>query len=424
MSLCLTTNSLSLKKKIKKNLTAPVPLVCLGKHSSTVKNKPTHLLCDILKPVDCMLHRRDANVQVFVDCNPPDLIVQTDPLRLKQVILNLARNSIKFVEQGYIKMSAYVVVLDEDGSENVMLSVEDSGPGIPASKKQQLFSKFQSSLDTLNQGTGIGLCLCEKLVALMGGELYIDEEYDSGIPDFPGTRFIVSLNTFPLDWKDDDDVEGDDDDDDDAIGDSTSTSTGTPTDNINSKCQDGDDCECTVGGIGKEFCVEIVDLEAQPQMNGDDSQNELSSTSTPTAPSSWLSANDTLLLSPRPQRQLPKDWNVLFVDDDMMLRKLFARSVKKVAPSWTIHEASNGETAINLHRSDQQFDLIFMDQYMASVTKQLLGTETGTCEDLCRHYLFVAASCVFQLTSISSSRPTFPKFVNYVPSVAMPLYAG
>lgn len=58
----------------------------------------------------------------------------------------------------------------------------------------------------------------------------------------------------------------------------------------------------------------------------------------------------------------------------MVLRKLFSRSVSKVSPGWTVHEASNGETALRLTQS-QTFDLIFMDQYMASVQKQLLGTE-------------------------------------------------
>ena len=59
---------------------------------------------------------------------------------------------------------------------------------------------------------------------------------------------------------------------------------------------------------------------------------------------------------------------------DPVLRKLFARSVKLVAPSWSMREASSGETALKLVETEQ-FDLIFMDFYMASTVKQLLGTE-------------------------------------------------
>jgi CheY-like chemotaxis protein len=72
---------------------------------------------------------------------------------------------------------------------------------------------------------------------------------------------------------------------------------------------------------------------------------------------------------------LPNSLSVLFVDDDPVLRKLFSRSLRNVAPDWNIREASSGETALRLTETEH-FDLIFMDMYMASVEKQLLGTET------------------------------------------------
>ena len=58
-----------------------------------------------------------------------------------------------------------------------------------------------------------------------------------------------------------------------------------------------------------------------------------------------------------------------------MLRKMFSRVLQTAAPTWTIREASNGETALSLAK-EEKFDLIFMDQYMAAVEKQWLGTET------------------------------------------------
>ena len=73
--------------------------------------------------------------------------------------------------------------------------------------------------------------------------------------------------------------------------------------------------------------------------------------------------------------ELPDEISVLFVDDDMMLRKLFSRAVKKVEPAWKIQEAASGETALDLV-DGEHFDLIFMDQYMSSTQKGLLGTET------------------------------------------------
>ena len=73
--------------------------------------------------------------------------------------------------------------------------------------------------------------------------------------------------------------------------------------------------------------------------------------------------------------ELPLKLSVLFVDDDSVLRKLFARSVRLIRPEWDIREAASGETALQLVES-QKFDIIFTDMYMASVEKQLLGTET------------------------------------------------
>lgn len=57
---------------------------------------------------------------------------------------------------------------------------------------------------------------------------------------------------------------------------------------------------------------------------------------------------------------LPSELSVLFVDDDVILRKLFARTIRTVCPDWTFREASNGETALQLAQ-EVNFDLIFMD---------------------------------------------------------------
>lgn len=107
---------------------------------------PTDILHDVLESVQVMLPQRDPKFTIEVQC-PEGLVVMTDRLRLKQVCLNLARNSVKFVHEGFIRLRAEVV----DGEVN--LFVEDSGPGIPVDKRAILFSKFQESLDSLSQGT-------------------------------------------------------------------------------------------------------------------------------------------------------------------------------------------------------------------------------------------------------------------------------
>ena len=107
---------------------------------------PTDLKHDIIEPVAGMLHKRGSKVKIIVEC-PDNLWINADPLRLKQVILNLGRNSSKFIEEGFIRLKA------EENDNNVRLFVDDSGSGIPPEKRDRLFAKFQESLDVLSQGT-------------------------------------------------------------------------------------------------------------------------------------------------------------------------------------------------------------------------------------------------------------------------------
>jgi len=275
---------------------------------------PADLMHDVMEPVHAMLQRRDTKISFVLDC-PDDLYVNTDRLRLKQVMMNLGRNSVKFVEEGFVRLRADVI----DG--NVELSVEDSGPGVPEEKRDKLFNKFQESLDMLSQGTGIGLHLCKNLVDLMGGEIFLDSDYHSGIKGYPGARIVVRLNQQPL---------------------------------------HPDHHEFSTHSYRSHSKAEDGDLH-------DDQQNTVSSKTAP-----LTARSDDGNLEPL---ELPYKISVLFVDDDPILRKLFIRTARTVAPNWDFRQASNGETALQLVE-ENSFDLVFMDMYMASVEKQLLGTET------------------------------------------------
>lgn len=253
---------------------------------------PMDVLRDVFQPVASMLFMRGAKIDIVTDC-PNNLIVLSDSMRLKQIILNLAANATKFVEKGYIRLRAEVI----NGS--VTLFVEDSGPGIPVEKRERLFAKFHASLDQLNQGTGIGLYVCKNLCELMGADIGLVDGFESGVDGCPGTRFRLSLNQSPVELEFNDLVHNDESD-----------------------ARPGSSIDCA---------------------------------SLP--------------------RELPDSLSVLFVDDDTVLRKMFVRALRRAAPYWNISEAASGETALHLVKS-QTFDLVFMDQYMASIEKQLLGTDT------------------------------------------------
>ena len=151
--------------------------------------RPVNVLRDILKPVADIIRLRSRSIKVFVDC-PTDLLIMLDPIRTKQIVVNLGFNSVKFTPRGHIRMGAKI--LPKDDKEVLQLVMEDTGIGIPEEKKSAVFLKYVS-LDQETQGNGIGLYLCRKIVQLMGGEIYLDECYNSGIQDSPGCRFVVNL---------------------------------------------------------------------------------------------------------------------------------------------------------------------------------------------------------------------------------------
>jgi two-component system, sensor histidine kinase and response regulator len=105
-----------------------------------------------------------------------------DPGRLRQIILNLAANAIKFTQQGHVLID----VDSEDATESAAtfrISVHDTGIGIPAAKQKLLFEKFsQADITTTRKfgGTGLGLAISKKLVELMGGAIGISSEPGRG----------------------------------------------------------------------------------------------------------------------------------------------------------------------------------------------------------------------------------------------------
>jgi two-component system, sensor histidine kinase and response regulator len=111
----------------------------------------------------------------------PDNIVG-DPVRLRQILLNLINNSIKFTSLGGVKVGVCSESLDQRG---VLLhfTVRDSGIGIDPSKQATIFDPFeQADGSTTRQygGTGLGLTICARLVALMNGRIWVESELGRG----------------------------------------------------------------------------------------------------------------------------------------------------------------------------------------------------------------------------------------------------
>jgi len=106
-----------------------------------------------------------------------------DSLRLKQVLINLVNNAIKFTSKGEIFVRVYVLKKLESGEIELGFSVKDTGIGIPEEKISKLFKAFSqvdSSTTRKYGGTGLGLAICERLVHLMGGEIWAVSDYGEG----------------------------------------------------------------------------------------------------------------------------------------------------------------------------------------------------------------------------------------------------
>ncbi len=116
-----------------------------------------------------------------------------DPLRLRQVLINLVNNAIKFTEVGSVELRA-VVQEGEGGELALCFSVRDTGIGIAKEQQQHIFEAFtQADASTTRRygGTGLGLAICHQLVQLMGGRIWVD----SGIGHGSTFYFAIPLVT-------------------------------------------------------------------------------------------------------------------------------------------------------------------------------------------------------------------------------------
>lgn len=105
--------------------------------------------------------------------------VTGDAMRIRQVIINLVSNAVKFTENGEIKL----IVKPKDDSDHIFFLVKDNGIGIPKEKRANLFDLFaqaDSSTSRKYGGAGLGLAICRRLVLLMGGSIGVESEAKRG----------------------------------------------------------------------------------------------------------------------------------------------------------------------------------------------------------------------------------------------------
>ncbi len=132
----------------------------------------------ILSP---QMHIKGLESICYIHADVPALVLG-DPGRIRQVILNLLSNAMKFTHYGEVVVEA--TLLDEDStSVTVQLSIRDSGIGMSQDQQQLIFEDFMQVDGSITRrfgGTGLGLSISKKIIELMGGNIWVESELDEG----------------------------------------------------------------------------------------------------------------------------------------------------------------------------------------------------------------------------------------------------
>ena len=119
------------------------------------------------------------DLSLILDGEAGDLILSIDPDRIRQILLNLVGNAVKFTEGGGVTLRTRY----DRPSGTLKVEVIDTGAGIPADKRVRLFQRFSQvdgALTRAHGGTGLGLAICKGLVEAMGGEIGVESEMGRG----------------------------------------------------------------------------------------------------------------------------------------------------------------------------------------------------------------------------------------------------
>jgi two-component system, sensor histidine kinase len=135
------------------------------------------LIKEVFAILTSSINEKDLEVSYTLSSDVPPILVG-DSTRLRQILLNIVGNAVKFTHHGYI-----ILAVEHAGSQKLKFIISDTGIGIDPARKDQLFKPFsQLNASTTRDygGTGLGLAISKSLVELMGGEIWLEEGGTSG----------------------------------------------------------------------------------------------------------------------------------------------------------------------------------------------------------------------------------------------------
>ncbi|MBF0588239.1 MAG: response regulator [Magnetococcales bacterium] len=151
-----------------------------------------HALFDRLADLFCK-QTADKGLELILSVDPKiNASLIGDTLRLEQVLINLIRNAIKFTDQGLITVQAKPEP-NSLGGERLIFLVQDTGVGITPDQLPKVFGSFVQAEGTHTRkfgGAGLGLAICKRLVALQGGDIWVESEHGQGSTFFFTAEFL------------------------------------------------------------------------------------------------------------------------------------------------------------------------------------------------------------------------------------------
>ncbi|MEN6356217.1 MAG: response regulator [Armatimonadota bacterium] len=136
---------------------------------------------DTVKTLALRAHAKGLELACHIEPDVPDALVG-DPLRLRQIVVNLVGNAIKFTHHGEVVVHVKAESVTKKGAR-LHIEVRDTGIGIPEAKRRLIFEAFsQADTSTTRKygGTGLGLAISSQLVRMMNGDIWVESEVDKG----------------------------------------------------------------------------------------------------------------------------------------------------------------------------------------------------------------------------------------------------
>ena len=142
-------------------------------------------LVALIKEISVMIQSRatEKGLSVAVEAETISYpYVKTDAGKLRQILINLLNNAVKFTDEGGVTIRCDIEPIPQEPSRcHIVIEVEDTGPGIAPARQTQIFEPFVQGIDeTVRKGTGLGLSICKKYADFMGGTIELESEVGKG----------------------------------------------------------------------------------------------------------------------------------------------------------------------------------------------------------------------------------------------------